>query len=1208
MAIYLECFSEGKGNTEVFLKGDIPGNLEKHLRTEHEDRLNYIREEIAPIYTYNIVDTYHIFSSTRYINKDGVTQIVTRYLILSKDFCEKRFDALWEKRAVFTPPGYLLMLEELGDWTAPQNIWARHYNRRVPDASACPTWKKLTGGGENAKEIAGQGHRKHLLKVSDTVSGKDILQLWHEIDYYTYKAVDGYRNGYGWGNSFATYTDAEHAFNTYNRCAEWWQESGLKIKAQDELNDVDVIPVRQGVSLKRKDGGNINQRYITPYIFSEESDEDFFDRSAHYRRRFLWTVLTVTVMIHFVVFWVFCAPTIRCWRSYNQIVSAESTDIGKFCRRAAHKNQYVQKWKDIAAIFNSIGKSYGNEEIHLANLKKLADKETQNAYNPLQLIYLEQIPLSYENSFWSYGALTEICKKIESTPDAVFHNEKEDRKEKLLNTYRQIRGETTYVHLVKQNSVLPDELLPRQKEYILTEGCIQSSRTSVFIEKLLQPGKKIRFSQGYIKQNSTSAFIKELLRKDEYILTEGCIKLYNDATAGLEVIHLSPENPLNVDLTKDCIKLAFQHRDIPRTLFLNVTSKNDSKERIFSNFSDSSCLAVSFPYDNNRKQALFLSERFQDAIAKNITASPEKVEASRQNKPISINLTAHHLEEIEEDYGIILSLNDNFDVCTDKEIWFSFPKLLDGNNVQIENLPGLTCINLFPGHELTLDYLDYLIKFRTKVKASEQLRSELQKICARNQVFNVEQSLEFIAEQMFDMNTEVQRMNQICNDITEKLEYKLQSENDDRGLAKLFQTVNLYKETEVDIPDEQSHKKRREAFKDVLYAAQSLGLSSDLTDPKGMKAKTDFCLRKPINGGENQNTIRDVKQFMAFCAKFSEALAGSSAYESEKPSQAVIDDLARAVAWPHEPANYHSEEEKCKAIIEGVHNRPQDILNFIQGETFAAELQKPQKNTDMLVEEYKRLTKNELVRNLLLAQSDILNKSYSEKKEKSNQEHLNDLNAVREDLVRVFRSSFLRFNLNEHLKNTFRDEISDDPDAENATLSDLYMLMNNLDAQYMNNKRKDYILRRYAVIIRNEKLCKKLEKVFYAGLLDLSVSLAVDFRYYIWEKKLRDIDSPRLLTHLEEALPEPEKEPSRRERYNKTVLQKKDKEAIITTLALSPEQPIRNHHIIRYAILRYMSRKLEEAAKEAMNLQLKSIELDERQGDLLWKLQTAPTK
>ena len=168
------------------------------------------------------------------------------------------------------------------------------------------------------------------------------------------------------------------------------------------------------------------------------------------------------------------------------------------------------------------------------------------------------------------------------------------------------------------------------------------------------------------------------------------------------------------------------------------------------------------------------------------------------------------------------------------------------------------------------------------------------------------------------------------------------------------------------------------------------------------------------------------------------------------------------------------------------------------------------------------------------------------------------------------------------------------------------MLMNNLDAQYMNNKRKDYILRRYAVIIRNEKLCKKLGKVFYAGLLDLSVSLAVDFRYNIWEKKLRDIDSPRLLTHLEEALPE--KEPSTRERYTKTVLQKKDKEEIITTLALSPEQPIRNHHIIRYAIIRYMSRKLEEAAKDAMNIQLKSIELDERQGDLLWKLQTSPTK
>ena len=1176
MAIFLECFSEGKGNTEVFLKGDIPGNLEKHLRTEHEDRLNYIREEIAPIYTYNIVDTYHIFSSTRYINKDGVTQIVTRYLILSKEFCEKRFDTLWEKRAVFTPPGYLLMLEELGDWTAPQNIWARHYNRRVPDASACPTWKKLTGGGENAKEIAGQGHRKHLLKVSDTVSGKDILQLWHEIDYYTYKAVDGYRNGYGWGNSFATYTDAEHAFNTYNRCAEWWQESGLKIKAQDELNDVDVIPVRQGVSLKRKDGGNINQRYITPYIFSEESDEDFFDRSAHYRRRFLWTVLTVTVMIHFVVFWVFCAPTIRCWRSYNQIVSAESTDIGKFCRRAAHKNQYVQKWKDIAAIFNSIGKSYGNEEIHLANLKKLADKETQNAYNPLQLIYLEQIPLSYENSFWSYGALTEICKKIESTPDAVFHNEKEDRKEKLLNTYRQIRGETTYVHLVKQNSVLPDELLPRQKEYILTEGCI---------------------------------------------------KLYNDATDGLEVIHLSPENPLNVDLTKDCIKLAFQHRDIPRTLFLNVTSKNDSKERVFSNFSDSSCLAVSFPYDNNRKQALFLSERFQDAIAKNITVSPEKVEASRQNKPISINLTAHHLAEIVEDYGIILSLNDNFDVCSDKETWFSFPKLLDGNNVQIENLPGLTCINLFPGHELTLDYLDYLIKFRTKVKASEQLRSELQKICAQNQVLNVEQSLQFIAVQMFAMNTEVQKMDQNCNSLTKELEYKQKSAKDAGELKILFQkdrldhqalhfheAVNLYKETEVDIPDEQSHKKRQNAFNDVLTAAHSLCLSSDLAaarenGTKGKNDKTKFCLRKPIDDGDNQNTLRDIRQFMAFCAKFSAALADKHTTAPGEPThQEKRDDLARAVAWPHKPANYPSEEDKCKAIIAGVHNRPQDILNFIQGETFAAELQKPQKNTDMLVEEYKRLTKNELVRNLLLAQSDILNKSYSEKKEKSNQEHLNDLNAVREDLVRVFRSSFLRFNLNEYLKNTFRDEISDDPDAENATLSDLYMLMNNLDAQYMNNKRKDYILRRYAVIIRNEKLCKKLGKVFYAGLLDLSVSLAVDFRYNIWEKKLRDIDSPRLLTHLEEALPEPEKEPSTRERYNKTVLQKKDKEAIITTLALSPEQPIRNHHIIRYAIIRYMSRKLEEAAKDAMNIQLKSIELDERQGDLLWKLQTAPTK
>lgn len=1176
MAIYLECFSVGKGNTEVFLKGDIPGYLENHLRTEHEDRLNYIREEIAPIYTYNIVDTYHIFSSTRYINKDGVTQIVTRYLILSKEFCEKRFDTLWEKRAVFTPPGYLLMLEELGDWTAPQNIWARHYNRRVPDASACPTWKKLTGVGENAKEIAGQGHRKHLLKVSDTVSGKDILQLWHEIDYYTYKAVDGYRNGYGWGNSFATYTDAEHAFNTYNRCAEWWQESGLKIKAQDELNDVDVIPVRQGVSLKRKDGGNINQRYITPYIFSEESDEDFFDRSAHYRRRFLWTVLTVTVMIHFVVFWVFCAPTIRCWRSYNQIVSAESTDIGKFCRRAAHKNQYVQKWKDIAAIFNSIGKSYGNEEIHLTNLKKLADKETKNAYNPLQLIYLEQIPLSYENSFWSYGALTEICKKIESTPDAVFHNEKEDRKEKLLNTYRQIRGETTYVHLVKQNSVLPDELLPQQKEYILTEGCI---------------------------------------------------KLYNDATAGLEVIHLSPENPLNVDLTKDCIKLAFQHRDIPRTLFLNVTSKNDSKERVFSNFSDSSCLAVSFPYDNNRKQALFLSERFQNAIAKNITVSPEKVEASRQNKPISINLTAHHLEEIVEDYGIILSLNDNFDVCTDKETWFSFPKLLDGNNVQIENLPGLTCVNLFPGHELTLDYLDYLIKFRTKVKASEQLRSELQKICAQNEVLNVEQSLQFIAVQMFDMNTEVQKMNQNCNSLTKELEYKQKSAKDAGELKILFQkdrldhqaihfleAVNLYKETEVDIPDEQSHKKRQNAFHDVLTSAHSLCLSSDLAaarenDTRGKNDKTKFCLRKPIDVGDKQNTLRDIKQFMAFCAKFSEALADEHTTAPGEPThQEKRDDLARAVAWPHKPDNYHSEEEKCKAIIAGVHNRPQDILNFIQGETFAAELQKPQKNTDMLVEEYKRLTKNELVRNLLLAQSDILNKSYSEKKEKSNQEHLNDLNAVREDLVRVFRSSFLRFNLNEHLKNTFRDEISDDPDAENATLSDLYMLMNNLDAQYMNNKRKDYILRRYAVIIRNEKLCKKLGKVFYAGLLDLSVSLAVDFRYNIWEKKLRDIDSPRLLTHLEEALPEPEKKPSTRERYNKTVLQKKDKEAIITTLALSPEQPIRNHHIIRYAIIRYMSRKLEEAAKDAMNIQLKSIELDERQGDLLWKLQTAPTK
>lgn len=163
----------------------------------------------GPQFSYHIIDhaghSWHVLSCVQPAGADysGRACHIAHHLILTRD---EVADMLGNKLRP-TPAGVSLALLKSGFWKSSWKGAPAYISSEpeitpdaLPDATAQPIWKKLTGHKANARAFFTPPYdRECLVTVEAGTPVQDVLQLFHESDWLTHTR--------GWGTSYTTAAD-----------------------------------------------------------------------------------------------------------------------------------------------------------------------------------------------------------------------------------------------------------------------------------------------------------------------------------------------------------------------------------------------------------------------------------------------------------------------------------------------------------------------------------------------------------------------------------------------------------------------------------------------------------------------------------------------------------------------------------------------------------------------------------------------------------------------------------------------------------------------------------------------------------------------------------------------------------------------------------------------------------------------------------------
>lgn len=163
----------------------------------------------GPQFSYNIIDhagaAWHVLTCTQCAGADYSGRIchIAHHLILSQDEVRQMLASSLRP----TPAGVALALQNIGFWEQKWTGEPRYITEApelspedLPDATAQPTWKKLTGHKSNARAFfTSPFERDCLITIAPGTPSSDILALFHESDWLTHTR--------GWGVTYTTEAD-----------------------------------------------------------------------------------------------------------------------------------------------------------------------------------------------------------------------------------------------------------------------------------------------------------------------------------------------------------------------------------------------------------------------------------------------------------------------------------------------------------------------------------------------------------------------------------------------------------------------------------------------------------------------------------------------------------------------------------------------------------------------------------------------------------------------------------------------------------------------------------------------------------------------------------------------------------------------------------------------------------------------------------------
>lgn len=169
----------------------------------------------GPQFSYHLIDhagtTWHVLSCMQQAGADysGRGCYLAHHLLLSPQEVQE----LLQSDLRPTPAGISLALLKSGFWLNKWQGEPRFITQEpepapecLPDASAQPTWKRLTGHKSNARALfTSPFERDCLITIAPGTTSTEILLLFHESDWLTHTR--------GWGVSYTTVADDADSFS-----------------------------------------------------------------------------------------------------------------------------------------------------------------------------------------------------------------------------------------------------------------------------------------------------------------------------------------------------------------------------------------------------------------------------------------------------------------------------------------------------------------------------------------------------------------------------------------------------------------------------------------------------------------------------------------------------------------------------------------------------------------------------------------------------------------------------------------------------------------------------------------------------------------------------------------------------------------------------------------------------------------------------------
>lgn len=269
----------------------------------------------GPQFSYHIIDhagtSWHVLSCVQQAGADysGRACYIAHHLLLGPD----EVQGLLQSKLRPTPAGVTLALLKSGFWLNKWQGEPRFINEEpepapehLPDASAQPTWKRLTGHKSNARAFfTSPFERDCLITIAPGIASTEILLLFHESDWLTHTR--------GWGVSYTTVADDADSYAETLRMVTFPESplvqravrTGhpvLKISRDMEIPQaVSPLPPPGSMPVPPRDdrttqGNNIVRtlsRTVSHYHYTEEPDWLLYDVSPTRSRFIPGTVITL---------------------------------------------------------------------------------------------------------------------------------------------------------------------------------------------------------------------------------------------------------------------------------------------------------------------------------------------------------------------------------------------------------------------------------------------------------------------------------------------------------------------------------------------------------------------------------------------------------------------------------------------------------------------------------------------------------------------------------------------------------------------------------------------------------------------------------------------------------------------------------------------------------------------------------------------------